>query len=69
VVKRIISEPHAKNQSNWGVDKMIEELAVKNSTWSSIYDKIGNGRTKEDIIFHFLQFPITNVRPNDLPFD
>lgn len=46
---------------------MIEGLAEPNATWSSLYDRMGNKRTKEDIIFHFLQFPIVNVKTQDKP--
>lgn len=65
IIKRIVGESSLnKNRSSWTVEenyKMIEAMAEKNTTWESLYEKMGSKRTKEDIAFHFLQFPIINV--------
>lgn len=44
---------------------MIEAISENRATWSSLYDKMGYKRTKEDIIANFLQFPILNTKASE----
>jgi hypothetical protein len=70
ICKRIQAEGAARNKLNWSVDenyKMIEAVTEKDATWESMYQKMGQKRTKEDIVFHFLQFPMTNFDPRKKP--
>ena len=62
-MKRITSDNSQRSKLNWSLEenyKMIDALVEKDATWNSMFQKMGKKRTKEDIIFHFLQFPIVN---------